>query len=101
ERSALGVVTASAGYPASSSKGDVISGLNNKFDDGVKVFHAGTAEQDDATVTAGGRVLCVTALGDSVTDAQARAYEALAGISYDGMIYRKDIGYRAVAREQE
>ncbi len=101
ERSALGVVTASAGYPASSSKGDVISGLNNKFDDGVKVFHAGTAEQDGATVTAGGRVLCVTALGDSVTDAQARAYEALAGISYDGMFYRKDIGYRAVAREQE
>lgn len=99
ERSALGVVTASAGYPASSSKGDVISGLNNKFDDGVKVFHAGTAEQDDATVTAGGRVLCVTALGDSVTDAQARAYEALAGISYDGMFYRKDIGYRAVKRE--
>ncbi|MEQ8426551.1 MAG: phosphoribosylamine--glycine ligase [Gammaproteobacteria bacterium] len=99
ERSALGVVTASAGYPASSSKGDVISGLNNKFDDGVKVFHAGTAEQDDAIVTAGGRVLCVTALGDSVTDAQARAYEALAGISYDGMFYRKDIGYRAVKRE--
>lgn len=101
ERAALGIVTASAGYPASSSKGDVISGLNNKFDDSVKVFHAGTAEQDDAIVTAGGRVLCVTALGDSVTDAQARAYEALAGISYDGMFYRKDIGFRAVAREQE
>lgn len=101
ERAALGVVTASAGYPASSSKGDVISGLDNKLTDDVKVFHAGTAEQDGAIVTAGGRVLCVTALGDTVTDAKARAYEALGCISYDGMFYRKDIGYRAVAREQE
>ncbi len=100
ERAALGVVTASAGYPAGSSKGDIISGLEHAFPDHVKVFHAGTASQDDKVITAGGRVLCVTALGESVTDAQSAAYAALGHLSYDGMFYRKDIGYRAVAREE-
>ncbi len=100
ERAALGVVTASAGYPAGSSKGDIISGLEHAFPDHVKVFHAGTASRDDKVITAGGRVLCVTALGESVTDAQSAAYAALGHLSYDGMFYRKDIGYRAVAREE-
>jgi phosphoribosylamine---glycine ligase len=100
ERAALGVVTASAGYPASASKGDVINGLDSDFSDNVKVFHAGTANKDDNTVTAGGRVLCVTGLGKSVTQAQQQAYEAIKAINYDGMFYRKDIGYRAVEREK-
>ncbi len=100
ERAALGVVTASAGYPAGSSKGDIISGLDHAFPDHVKVFHAGTASEDDKIVTAGGRVLCVTALGESVTDAQSAAYTSLSQLCYDGMFYRKDIGYRAVAREK-
>ena len=100
ERAALGVVTASAGYPASASKGDVISGLENADNETVKVFHAGTKNDDNNIVTAGGRVLCVTGLGKSVTQAQAQAYEALKQINYDGMFYRKDIGYRAVKREK-
>ncbi len=100
ERAALGVVTASAGYPAGSSKGDIISGLEHAFPDHVKVFHAGTASRDDKVITAGGRVLCVTALGESVTDAQTAAYAALDHLCYDGMFFRKDIGYRAVAREK-
>ncbi|GJM05279.1 MAG: phosphoribosylamine--glycine ligase [marine bacterium B5-7] len=100
ERAALGVVTASAGYPASASKGDVISGLENADNDNVKVFHAGTKNEGDDIVTAGGRVLCVTGLGESVTQAQAEAYKSLNEISYEGMFYRKDIGYRAVKREK-
>lgn len=100
ERAALGVVTASAGYPASASKGDVITGLDNINNDTVKVFHAGTANKDGNVVTAGGRVLCITALGNSVTKAQQQAYEAIKQINYDGMFYRKDIGYRAVQREE-
>jgi len=99
-RAALGVVTASAGYPASASKGDVISGLEKTDNDNVKVFHAGTKNASDNIVTAGGRVLCVTGLGESVTQAQAEAYEALKQINYDGIFYRKDIGYRAVQREE-
>lgn len=99
ERAALGVVTASAGYPASASKGDIIHGLDSDFPENVKVFHAGTASKDNDIVTAGGRVLCVTALGESVTKAQQEAYEALKDINYDGLFYRKDIGYRAVKRE--
>jgi phosphoribosylamine--glycine ligase len=67
---------------------------------GEKVFHAGTATQDGTVVTAGGRVLCVTALGDSVAEAQARAYALVRQISWDNVYYRSDIGYRAVAREQ-
>jgi len=100
ERAALGVVTASAGYPASASKGDVITGLDNANNENVKVFHAGTANNNDDIVTAGGRVLCVTGLGESVTEAQTEAYKSLNKISYEGMFYRKDIGYRAVNREE-
>ncbi len=100
ECAALGVVTASKGYPESSSKGDVIYGLDSDFADNVKVFHAGTATNDNDVVTAGGRVLCITALGRNVTEAQQQAYEAIKQINYNGMFYRKDIGYRAVAREK-
>ncbi len=100
DRAALGVVTASAGYPASASKGDVISGLENADNENVKVFHAGTKNDGNDIVTAGGRVLCVTGLGVSVTQAQAEVYAALKEISYEGMFYRKDIGYRAVKREK-
>jgi phosphoribosylamine--glycine ligase len=98
KRAALGVVLASAGYPASARKGDMISGLGNDFPEGTKVFHAGTAQQDNAVVTAGGRVLCVTALGETVSQAQESAYQAVAKINWDGMFYRKDIGYRAIKR---
>ena len=100
KRAALGVVLASAGYPASASKGDIISGLNNDSTEDVKVFHAGSALQDGRVVTAGGRVLCVTALGNDVTTAQQKAYEAVEKIDWEGMFYRKDIGYRAIAREK-
>lgn len=98
-RAALGVVLASAGYPESASKGDVISGLNSGFPPEVKVFHAGTARKDDQVVTNGGRVLCVVGMGDSVSHARHRAYDAVNKISWNGMFYRKDIGYRAVERE--
>jgi len=98
DRAALGVVLASAGYPASASKGDVISGLDNDFPADTKVFHAGTARQDNAVVTAGGRVLCVTALGETVLQAQESAYQVVAKINWDGMFYRKDIGHRAIKR---
>jgi len=99
ERAALGVVLASAGYPASACTGDVISGLEHDFPAGTKVFHAGTAELDDDVVTAGGRVLCVTALGETVLQAQESAYLAVAKIGWEGMFYRKDIGYRAIKKE--
>ncbi len=99
ERAALGVVTASAGYPEGASKGDIINGLESDFSENVKVFHAGTANNNDRVVTAGGRVLCVTGLGDTVTVAQKEAYQALKHINYDGLFFRKDIGYRAVERE--
>ena len=99
QRAALGVVLASAGYPASASKGDLISGLDNDFPAGTKIFHAGTVQQDNAVVTAGGRVLCVTSLGETVSQAQQSAYQAVAKVSWEGMFYRKDIGYRAIKRE--
>ncbi len=98
-RAALGVVMASRGYPAGSSKGDVIVGLEGVDSEDVKVFHAGTAERDNQIVTNGGRVLCVTALGSNVSEAQKRAYEAADNIRCPGMFFRRDIGYRAVARE--
>ncbi len=100
-RPSLGVVLAAAGYPADYPKGDVISLPENDGAD-RKVFHAGT-KLDDAgnTVTAGGRVLCATALGNSVGEAQAQAYELIKQINWKGMFCRSDIGYRAVAREQE
>ena len=101
ERASLGVVLAAGGYPDSYQKGDIISGLPTVPVEGEKVFHAGTAERDGTVVTAGGRVLCATALGDSVAAAQARAYQLVAAIHWDNVYYRTDIGYRAVAREQE
>ena len=95
----VGVVMAAGGYPESYAKGAVISGIEDANSDLVKVFHAGTAEKDNETVTSGGRVLCVTALGDSVTDAQKNAYSAVEKISWDQAYYRTDIAYRAIARE--
>ncbi|NTV87186.1 MAG: phosphoribosylamine--glycine ligase, partial [Burkholderiaceae bacterium] len=92
---ALGVVMAAAGYPHAPRKGDVITGLPKDADD-VMVFHAGTVEKDGAILSAGGRVLCVTALADSVKQAQQHAYDAARGIHFDGMQYRHDIGFRAI-----
>ncbi|MBX3674201.1 MAG: phosphoribosylamine--glycine ligase [Burkholderiales bacterium] len=97
-RAALGVVLAAAGYPDTPRKGDAIAGLPKGLDD-CHVFHAGTAEKDGAVVTAGGRVLCVTALGENVKLAAERAYEVAAGISFEGMQYRRDIGHRAIHRK--
>jgi phosphoribosylamine--glycine ligase len=94
-RTALGVVMAAAGYPDAPRKGDVIHGLPPAEED-FHVFHAGTALNDGEVVTAGGRVLCVTALGDSVKLAQRRAYQVAERISFDGCQMRRDIGYRAV-----
>ncbi len=94
-RVALGVVLAAAGYPLNPRKADAISGLPADSLEAM-VFHAGTTEQDGKVLTSGGRVLCVTALGDSVRQAQQKAYAAVAGVQFDGMQYRKDIGYRAI-----
>ncbi|MCG9624239.1 phosphoribosylamine--glycine ligase [Vibrio mediterranei] len=99
-RASIGIVLAAGGYPASYNKGDVISGLPTTEVEGEKVFHAGTADKDGNVVTNGGRVLCATALGNTVSEAQARAYELTKKISWDGMFHRNDIGYRAIAREQ-
>jgi len=96
-RSALGVVLAAHGYPDEPRKGDKIDGLPKPSDD-CRVFHAGTRKEGKAIVTNGGRVLCVTALGDSVKMARTRAYEAVDQIRFDGMQYRKDIGHRALKR---
>lgn len=100
-QAAIGVVLAAGGYPDSYKKGDVISGLPQTDVAGEKVFHAGTDTRAGQTVTNGGRVLCATALGDSVQAAQQRAYKLAQQISWTGMFYRKDIGYRAIAREQQ
>jgi phosphoribosylamine---glycine ligase len=94
-RPALGVVMAAAGYPMDPRKGDVIDGLPKDREDAV-VFHAATAAQDGQIVTAGGRVLCVTTLADTVKAAQLHAYEVLRGITFDGAQFRRDIGFRAV-----
>ncbi len=100
ERKSIGVVLAAEGYPETVRKGDVISGLGQS-PEGTKIFHAGTAMKDDGhVVTAGGRVLCVTALGDSVLEAQVNALEVCGQVTFAGMQYRNDIGYRAIAREQ-
>ena len=96
-RVALGVVMASAGYPAAPRSGDRITGLPPPAED-ARVFHAGTARRGDEIVTAGGRVLCVTALGDSTRQAQLRAYELARDISFDGAQFRRDIGQRAMRR---
>ena len=96
-RFALGVVLAAAGYPAAPRKGDTITGLPVDTEDAV-VFHAGTANDGSSLRVTGGRVLCVTALGDSAKLAQQRAYDALRGIHIDGVLYRRDIGHRAIKR---
>jgi len=102
-RVALGVVLAAANYPGTPRTGDVISGLPKASEYGEDredshIFHGGTSERDGQTVTAGGRVLCVTALGDNVKRTQKRAYDLIIGIHFDGMQYRHDIGHRAVPR---
>jgi phosphoribosylamine--glycine ligase len=99
-RFALGVVMAAAGYPANPRKGDVVTGLpaDPAGSDDAMVFHAGTTQQDGKLVTSGGRVLCVTALGDSARAAQHRAYDVLQTIRFDGAIHRSDIGHRAIKR---
>jgi phosphoribosylamine--glycine ligase len=96
-RCALGVVLAAAGYPDEPRKGDRIQGIPSPADD-CRVFHAGTKLQDGMLVSNGGRVLCVTALGDSLRMARTRAYEAIERIRYDGMQFRRDIGHRALKK---
>lgn len=96
ERVALGVVLAAGGYPDSYRKGDIIKGLDAAAGNHCKVFHAGTAEQAGEVVTNGGRVLCACALGESVAEAQAAAYDCVRKISWPEVYYRTDIGYRAV-----
>ena len=99
-RASLGVVMAAGGYPDSYRKGDPIRGLGADAGlDDAKIFHAGTRLADGQVVTNGGRVLCVVALGDTVTEAQARAYELAGKVSWDGAFFRRDIGWRAIARE--
>ncbi|EPK7286249.1 phosphoribosylamine--glycine ligase [Citrobacter farmeri] len=101
ERASLGVVMAAGGYPGDYRTGDVIHGLPLEDVADGKVFHAGTKLADDEqVVTSGGRVLCVTALGDTVADAQKRAYTLMADIHWDDSFCRKDIGWRAIEREQ-
>jgi phosphoribosylamine--glycine ligase len=97
-RPSLGVVLAAGGYPASYNKGDIVEGLPADTADS-KVFHAGTAERDGQIVTNGGRVLCAVALGNSVAAAQKQAYQLVDQIHWNGMYCRRDIGYRAIARE--
>ena len=92
---ALGIVMAAANYPDTPRKGDVISGLPHKLEE-AHVFHAGTTLQDGKVVTNGGRVLCVTALGDMAKMAQKRAYEIADSIHFDGCQMRRDIGWRAI-----
>jgi phosphoribosylamine---glycine ligase len=99
-RAAVGVVMAAGGYPDAYRKGDVINGLPQQPDALCKVFHAGTVASGEETLSSGGRVLCVTALGDSVAEAQQRAYATCRQIHWEGCFYRGDIGYRAIAREK-
>ncbi|BEN42339.1 phosphoribosylamine--glycine ligase [Klebsiella oxytoca] len=98
ERPALGVVLAAGGYPGDYRNGEVIQGLPQRESADGKVFHAGTRLQGNDVVTSGGRVLCVTALGDTVAQAQQRAYQLAEGIQWPGSFCRKDIGYRAIVR---
>ena len=98
-RPTVGVVIAAGGYPADYAKGDVIEGLEDAAQLDGKVFHAGTALKDSQVVTAGGRVLCATAIGRTVEEAQQQAYRLAEKIRWNGSFYRNDIGYRAIARE--
>jgi len=97
-RPALGVVLAAGGYPGPIRNGDIISGLPKDQTQDARIFHAGTQFRDGNVITSGGRVLCACALGDSIQEAQARAYRLAAGISWQGMFHRSDIGHRAIAR---
>ncbi len=99
-RASLGIVIASRGYPGSYETGAVIHGLDQDFGPNIKVFHAGTKLQGGETLTSGGRVLCTVALATSVSEAHELAYNAVANIGWDGAFYRRDIGYRAIARER-
>ncbi|MEW8168560.1 MAG: phosphoribosylamine--glycine ligase [Candidatus Thiodiazotropha endolucinida] len=99
-RASVAIVLAAGGYPGPYEKGKVISGLPDSGDPSCKVFHAGTGLDDDRVVTTGGRVLCATALGESVTSAQQSAYVLTRSIHWDDVYYRTDIAYRAIAREE-
>jgi phosphoribosylamine---glycine ligase len=99
-RAAVGVVMAAGGYPGAYRSGDPIEGLDRVGATGAKVFHAGTRISAGEVVTSGGRVLCIVGLGDTVRTAQAQAYAGVAQIRFDNAHYRRDIGYRAIAREQ-
>jgi len=98
-RAAIGIVMAAGGYPAAYENGHIIEGLDLVDSDSTKVFHAGTTEKDGQVVTSGGRVLCMTALGDSVSEAQRQVYQQVEKIHWKDAFYRTDIGYRAIARE--
>ncbi len=103
-RSSLGVVLAAGGYPDNYNKGNIITGLpasTTANEQISKVFHAGTAEKNGEIMTSGGRVLCAVALGDTISKAQANAYDLVKQIHWDNVFYRTDIGYRAVSRENE
>jgi phosphoribosylamine--glycine ligase len=99
-QAALGVVLAAGGYPDAYRKGDAIAGLGDAAGMAGKVFHAGTQESDGNIVTNGGRVLCAVGLGDTVSEAQQKAYALTKAIQWDDVYYRDDIGYRAIAREE-
>jgi phosphoribosylamine--glycine ligase len=99
-RPSLGVVMAAENYPGTPRLGDAIDGLRANPGYGAKIFHAGTALRDGKVVTTGGRVLCACALGESVAEAQQRAYLAVANIDWPGEFHRHDIGWRAIARER-
>ena len=99
-RAALGVVMAAGGYPGSYAKGREIAGLDDADSDVQKVFHAGTTADGNSVVTSGGRVLCVVGLGEQVSQAAERAYDAAAKIHWEDVYLRRDIGHRAIAREK-
>ncbi|HXK57410.1 MAG TPA: phosphoribosylglycinamide synthetase C domain-containing protein, partial [Gammaproteobacteria bacterium] len=99
-RASLGVVLAADGYPGEYRKDDLIADLPETELEDAKVFHAGTRSMDGRVLTAGGRVLCATALGNTVGEAQSRAYELVRQVEWPGAYYRTDIGYRAIAREK-
>ncbi|MDC1513034.1 phosphoribosylamine--glycine ligase [Porticoccaceae bacterium] len=103
-RPAVGIVLAAGGYPSSYAKGDVITGLDSESSSNIesaKVFHAGTAIKDDQVVTNGGRVLCATALGNTVAEAQQAAYQLAASVNFKDLYKRSDIAWRAIEREQQ
>jgi phosphoribosylamine--glycine ligase len=99
-RPALGVVMAAGGYPGSYAKGHAISGLDAASQGDTRVFHAGTKLVEDQVVSSGGRVLCVCAIGNNVTEAATAAYAGCDKIHWDGSFFRRDIGHRAITREQ-